>query len=332
MVTLFRASRPRDLNHYEFFATYHSALYRHVEPLTVTPFAPRARDRALGPVSVAILRQGDRIVRPSGSIELHARWRVQQRLTKGNWHCLAGEMERARTDPEVTALPVIMEERARLQPESLRRERRSPRLTRPRSWIAGSGWRKTTRALCSYYEPTLVNAPQRPVVLGDRAHFVAATGQAYEDAPNCLREVESTTTFGGWFVPAGRPHQEIRPSQFVITYGPGTILETRSGPVVIKSMDQMFQLIDRAPHEFEIVDPRLSRQLGGARIARLPTNDEMQIPVDQQIYPTERFPYWALCTRHSPQILYDATKGCPECPSMTSLARQEKAGARPFAF
>ncbi len=42
VVTLFRASRPRDLNHYEFFATYHSAMYRHVEPVTVNPFAPRA--------------------------------------------------------------------------------------------------------------------------------------------------------------------------------------------------------------------------------------------------------------------------------------------------
>ncbi len=61
------------------------------------------------------------------------------------------------------------------------------------------------------------------------------------------------------------------------------------------------------------MDPRLSHshELGGARIARLPTNDELQIPVDQEIYPTERFPYWALCTRHNPQILYNASNGCP---------------------
>jgi hypothetical protein len=327
VVTLFRASRPRDLNHYEFFATYHSALYRHVEPLTVTPFAPRARDRALGPVSVAILRQGDRIVRPTGSIELHTRWRVQQRLTKGNWHCLAGEMERARTDNEVTALPVIMEERAQAQPKSLRPAAKDTGNEAAAKLDCWQRLAEDNKSALLYYEPTLVNAPQRPVVLGDRAHFVAQTGQAYEDAPNSLREVESTTTFGGWSATqGGRPHQEIRPSQFVITYGPGTILETRSGPVVIKSMDEMFRVIDRDPREFEIVDPRLSRQLEGARIARLPTNDEMQIPVDQQIYPTERFPYWALCTRHSPQILYDATKGCPECPSMTSSARQAKAG------
>src|SRR5262249_54490019 len=57
VVTFLRAARPRDLNHYEFFTTYHAALYRHVEPVTVNPFAPRARDRALGPVAVALLRQ-----------------------------------------------------------------------------------------------------------------------------------------------------------------------------------------------------------------------------------------------------------------------------------
>ena len=56
-----------------------------------------------------------------------------------------------------------------------------------------------------------------------------------------------------------RPHQEIRPSQFVITYGPGSIVETRSGPVVVRSMDRLFRHINRDPQDFEIVDDRLSR-------------------------------------------------------------------------
>src|SRR5262249_21920 len=57
VVTFYRASRPRDLSHYEFFVGYHRELYRHVEPVTVNPFSPRARDRSLGPVAVALLRQ-----------------------------------------------------------------------------------------------------------------------------------------------------------------------------------------------------------------------------------------------------------------------------------
>jgi hypothetical protein len=333
VVTFFRAARPRDLNHYEFFTTYHGALYRHVEPVTVNPFAPRARDRALGPVSVAILRQAAGIIRPTGTIPVHARWRAQQRLTRGNWHCLASEMDRARTDAEVTSLPVAMEERAQQQPVS-----RRPNATVTENDAAAEldCWQQLAARVGNqlvYFESTLVNPPQRPVVLGDLAHFVARTGLAYEDAPNSLREVESTTTFRGWYVPPGRPHQEIRPSQFVITYGPGTILETRTGPVIIKSMDEMFRLINQDPQQYEIVDPRLSRaDLNGARIARLPTNDELQIPVDEVIYPTERFPYWALCTRHNPQILYNSSRGCPQCPPMNSSDRQEKAGREAIRF
>lgn len=112
-----------------------------------------------------------------------------------------------------------------------------------------------------------------------------------------------------------RPHQEIRPSQFILTYGPGSIVETRSGPVVILSMERLFRQIIRDPQDFEIVDDRLSRaELGGARIARLPTNPELGLPTDDPVYPTERFPFWALCTRHRPlQILHRVSDGCSRC-------------------
>jgi hypothetical protein len=114
-----------------------------------------------------------------------------------------------------------------------------------------------------------------------------------------------------------RPHQEIRPSQFIITYGPGSIVETRSGPVLVRSMERLFRFIARDPQDFEIVDDRLSRaELSGARIARVPTNAELGAPTDQAVYPTERFPHWALCIRHQPQqILYSVQTGCPQCPA-----------------
>lgn len=56
IVTLFNASRSRDRSHYESFASYHSALYRQVEATSVTPFSPRARDRGLHAVVVALAR------------------------------------------------------------------------------------------------------------------------------------------------------------------------------------------------------------------------------------------------------------------------------------
>lgn len=56
VVVLYNAQRPRDRSRYESFATWHDALYRDVEPTSVTPFAPRARDRALHAPLVAMLR------------------------------------------------------------------------------------------------------------------------------------------------------------------------------------------------------------------------------------------------------------------------------------
>ncbi|MCL1597667.1 MAG: hypothetical protein M3094_00675, partial [Actinomycetia bacterium] len=56
--TLYNWARPRDLSHYETFEQYHATFYRHVEALSVTPFAARALDRGLTAVLVAMARQG----------------------------------------------------------------------------------------------------------------------------------------------------------------------------------------------------------------------------------------------------------------------------------
>ncbi|HZQ47021.1 MAG TPA: helicase-related protein, partial [Verrucomicrobiae bacterium] len=56
VVTMFNNNKPRDRSHYETFTTWHGTLYRDVEPTSVTPFAPRARDKALRAVLVAIVR------------------------------------------------------------------------------------------------------------------------------------------------------------------------------------------------------------------------------------------------------------------------------------
>ena len=54
--TLYNASRPRDISHFEHFSVYHAALYRGVEGTSVTPWAPRARDKALHAVFAAGVR------------------------------------------------------------------------------------------------------------------------------------------------------------------------------------------------------------------------------------------------------------------------------------
>ena len=56
MFTIYNASRSRDRSHFETFLPYHSALYRRVEATSVTPFSPRARERALHACLVILCR------------------------------------------------------------------------------------------------------------------------------------------------------------------------------------------------------------------------------------------------------------------------------------
>ncbi len=56
IMTVYNAGRTRDRAHYESFRTWHQSLYREVEATSVTPFAPRARDKALHAALVALAR------------------------------------------------------------------------------------------------------------------------------------------------------------------------------------------------------------------------------------------------------------------------------------
>lgn len=58
VVTLLNMAKPRDRSHYERFKAFHGSFYRSVEPTSVTPFSPRALDRGLAAVTVALARLG----------------------------------------------------------------------------------------------------------------------------------------------------------------------------------------------------------------------------------------------------------------------------------
>ena len=57
VVALYTATKPRDRSHYEAFTPYHAALYRHVEPTSVTPWSAPSRDRALHAALVVLVRR-----------------------------------------------------------------------------------------------------------------------------------------------------------------------------------------------------------------------------------------------------------------------------------
>lgn len=56
VVTIYNNAKCRDRSHFETFSTWHMALYREVEATSVTPFAPRARQKALHAALVILAR------------------------------------------------------------------------------------------------------------------------------------------------------------------------------------------------------------------------------------------------------------------------------------
>ena len=56
VATVLTWARPRDLSHYETFEHYHATFYQHVEAQSATPFSPRALDRGLTGMSIALVR------------------------------------------------------------------------------------------------------------------------------------------------------------------------------------------------------------------------------------------------------------------------------------
>lgn len=100
--------------------------------------------------------------------------------------------------------------------------------------------------------------------------------------------------------------QDVRHSQFVITYGPGAILEGPRGPTVILGPGHGLFTDDFGPERLEIVNRRMSQGLlGGRRIYCPPSSN------DGLVWKTRPFPGWALCIDH--WILYRLRDGCPRC-------------------
>lgn len=112
--------------------------------------------------------------------------------------------------------------------------------------------------------------------------------------------------------------QSIRPSQYITTYGPGSILEGEMGPKVILSLQHSGLFHDNiTPATYEITDQRFSQSLlQGGRIVRIPSNAEIGLPDEEVVYQTDNFPLWSLCTEHGAIYKYNYgsnTGTCPNC-------------------
>ena len=173
VVTFYRATRPRDLSHYEMFCGYHMTLERFVEPVTVAPFSPGTLARCAGPVLVGMLRNMMQTSYP---------W-CEDRSALG--------MASHEQSPEVKALPDIFETRATSQPAA-----RAPPPKFVYNFVLSQidRWRQIAQQERSlkYVEYVIV---ANPVVLGDQPHQHRGLSVVYENAPQSLRDIEGVTCF-----------------------------------------------------------------------------------------------------------------------------------------
>lgn len=111
--------------------------------------------------------------------------------------------------------------------------------------------------------------------------------------------------------------QGIRPSQFVTTYGPGSILEGKDGPrIILEAGLGLFDAAVRDPRRYRIDDVRMSKGLlNGGRVYRLPTNAEEGVKGGGFVYRTNEFHRWKICHRlhgSGASLIYEQ-RACPVC-------------------
>lgn len=172
VVVFYRATRPRDLSHYEDFTGYHHRLHRFVEPVTVYPFAKGTLRRAAGPVCVFILRNSVPALAPNDRA--------------------AAICSMASVSHHVNALPDVFVDRAQQQPE-LRR----PDPGDVRDFVK-SELDRWKHVACQVSDLVYVeySTARQNVVLGDLRHeYQRDRTVVFRNAPQSLRDIEETCTF-----------------------------------------------------------------------------------------------------------------------------------------
>ncbi|WP_152093502.1 helicase-related protein [Rhizobium dioscoreae] len=172
VLTLYNFGRPRDVSHFEHFPTYHGALYRSVEATSVTPWAPRARDKALHAVFASAVR-----------------------------HLAAGmhfDPDAKHFDPSAQIVQEILKElreRARSSSGHVEGDETSEDLDAiAREWAQRSRDARLSRQDLLYWEIKAPFGATRPHLMAS-AEEGGRPGRLAWPTPNSMREVEPSTAF-----------------------------------------------------------------------------------------------------------------------------------------
>lgn len=315
VITWHRAANVRDLNHYENFVGYHRMLQRFVEPISASPFSEESLRLCLGPVLVSILRNSSEVSKAwidnkAGPMRM-MKWNQGSGSVGDELSKIHSKIMERLLDHNIPSTRRPTEEQAKIRIDN-----------------AMSGWEKDARNLSSdrkelqYLEWTMQDPPKNNVVLGTPQHDIEKKTSVFKNVRTSMREVESTANFGYDKYADGR---QIRPSQFVTTYGPGSLLRIGQLQMMMPSFQHMVQDLlkieqFRKPDEnekwgldkFQIPDKKIEKIINGIlekngmrdnsgriNIFKLPSNADLSLPSGSILYTTEIFPRWAICKRHN---------------------------------
>ena len=332
VLTWLRAGRARDLNHYENFIGYHRMIHKFVEPITASPFSDEAMELCLGPIMVAILRNARNV----NGIPVSSKWvtsdgpdRMRDHNNDNDVREIRKALIKISQSDEIAPFRKMYEEQfATHFDESKAR------------------WHRLATELHNegkefVYQERIPNSiPEKCVVLGTPGHKVIDLPHAFENASNSLRQTEPAATFfGGLDITT-----EIRPSQFITRYGPGTLLSGKYHTFVVPSIQSLVGNLNgkgnfaddnlqgiSGLYKYEVNDSRMRRMLlrtnkdinwRKLKLFSLPTNTSLIIPATEKVYRCDAFPKWVYCTHKvhdNVKILAELNFDdgtyvkCPEC-------------------
>jgi hypothetical protein len=128
-----------------------------------------------------------------------------------------------------------------------------------------------------------------------------------------------------------REFQHLSRSQFVLTYGPGSIIETKKGPRLIPKLSTgLGEFFNEFTFQrFEIPDARLCKYIqknsdaqDRCRIVALPSNAGLERQQNFRVYSTQIFPSWKICYgkkegKTHDSVLFNSNE-CPKCKTTDS--------------
>ena len=179
IVDFLKSGRPRDLNHYEMFPSYHSKIYLDVEPVSVSPFSRGCLSRGLGPSVVAFLRN---------AFDLKVKWEENDGKNT---------IKNKNADEDINFVYHFINDRLGKM-ENVDSDSLKPILRYFENAI--DDWKTVADSIedkkrLQMYENYYIK-PQQNVVLGDTGHEKNDNLKVvYSNAPQSLRDIEETIDF-----------------------------------------------------------------------------------------------------------------------------------------